>query len=379
MEKTICDKVQALGPDLIQSVIAMVNIPSVKSQPVPGAPFGIETKKALEKALDISQALGFDTQIIENAVGYAAWGAGEDYIGVLGHVDVVPEGKGWQDPPFSGAIREEKIFGRGVLDNKGPIMAALYGLYALKSLGIPLKRPVRILFGTDEESGFADIPLYLKHEKPPLAGFTPDCKYPVVYSERGRAQVSVSQAHGAENYVEATQVFFDYLNQYLLVNPTSGSQLGIDYSHPDYGITEMRNFKLQSDPDQWHYRWSISYPPGITIDQIGHQIEETLPPGMTYHCHANYPPVYFDKESQMVKSMQKAYEYITGKDGSPVTTTGGTYAKVMPNIVPFGPSFPGQKGISHLPNEYMDIEDLINNAKIYALAIYYLANDSLSD
>lgn len=76
----------------------------------------------------------------------------------------------------------------------------------------------------------------------------------------------------------------------------------------------------------------------------------------------------------MVRSLQNAYELVTGLDGTPVTTTGGTYAKLMPNIVPFGPSFPGQKGIGHLPNEWMKVEDLISNAKIYGLGIYYLAN-----
>ena len=68
-----------------------------------------------------------------------------------------------------------------------------------------------------------------------------------------------------------------------------------------------------------------------------------------------------------------SYEKVTGDDGTPVTTTGGTYAKLMPNIVPFGPSFPGQKGIGHQPNEWMTIEDIITNAKIYALSLYNLA------
>lgn len=74
----------------------------------------------------------------------------------------------------------------------------------------------------------------------------------------------------------------------------------------------------------------------------------------------------------MVKALQKAYETVAGLDGRPVTTTGGTYAKAMPGIVPFGPSFPGQKGIGHNPNEWMTVEDLMANARIYALALYYL-------
>ena len=75
----------------------------------------------------------------------------------------------------------------------------------------------------------------------------------------------------------------------------------------------------------------------------------------------------------MVRALQSAYEQVSGVDGTPVTTTGGTYAKAMPNIVPFGPSFPGQKGIGHQPDEWMDIKDIIMNAKIYALSLYKLA------
>ena len=88
---------------------------------------------------------------------------------------------------------------------------------------------------------------------------------------------------------------------------------------------------------------------------------------------SNYDPVLFDKDSDMVRLLGDTYEEVTGLDGTPVTTTGGTYAKMMPGIVPFGPSFPGQKGIGHQPNEWMKIEDLKTNAKIYALALYRLA------
>ena len=79
------------------------------------------------------------------------------------------------------------------------------------------------------------------------------------------------------------------------------------------------------------------------------------------------------KKAPMVEIMKETYEYVTGNDGTPVTTTGGTYAKMMPHIVPFGPSFPGQKGIGHNPNEWMTREDLITNAKIYALTLYQLS------
>ncbi|MEG1733324.1 MAG: M20/M25/M40 family metallo-hydrolase, partial [Longicatena sp.] len=116
-----------------------------------------------------------------------------------------------------------------------------------------------------------------------------------------------------------------------------------------------------------------SYPSVCTLQEIEKKIETKLSEKLTLKLIHNYNPVKFDKNCFMVKQLQSAYESVMHCDGTPVTTTGGTYAKAMPNIVPFGPSFPGQKGIGHNPNEWMDIKDIINNAKIYALSIYKLA------
>ena len=90
---------------------------------------------------------------------------------------------------------------------------------------------------------------------------------------------------------------------------------------------------------------------------------------------SNVDPVHFEKDCRLVDTLRYTYERVTGMDGTPVTTTGGTYAKRMPNIVPFGPSFPGQKGIGHQPDEWMKVDDIVANAKIYALSLYYLAKD----
>ena len=93
-------------------------------------------------------------QKFRSYIGYAQYGKGEDYIGIIGHLDVVPVGDGWKQPPFSGYVDENgRIFSRGILDNKGPVMSCLYALYAIKQLQIKLSKPVRILFGTDEETG----------------------------------------------------------------------------------------------------------------------------------------------------------------------------------------------------------------------------------
>lgn len=373
MEEILNKNIDKYKEKLLKSIVEVVNIPSVEGEPKEDAPFGENPKAALIKALDISKTLGLQTTNLDNYIGYAQYGEGEGYIGVLGHLDVVPEGEGWRFPPYSGYIEDGKIYGRGVLDNKGPIMAALYGLYAIKESGLTLSKPVRIIFGTNEETGFNDIPYYLKKEKPPIMGFTPDCKYPVVYGERGRANIQFKIEYDDKNFEEMTKEFFNFLNKYILSGKSNGDRLGIDFCDKEFGIMEMRNFKVGIEGSNLLFNISLSYPAIVTIEEILEIINSKLNKNIKVNLLLNYNPVKYDKDSYLVKILQEAYEVVTNLDGTPVTTTGGTYAKVMPNIVPFGPSFPGQKGIAHNPNEYMDIDDIILNAKIYAQAIYNLA------
>ncbi len=365
VEQKILDQVDALKDEMIAGILDVVRIDSVETEAVQDAPYGEGVKAALLKALEISAGLGFDTVNMQNQIGYASYGKGEDYVCAIGHVDVVPVGDGWRQPPFSGYMENGTIYSRGVLDNKGPIMACLYGLYALKQLGYEPKHQMRIIFGCDEESGFEDLTYYLEHEKPPVYGFTPDCKYPVVYAERGRAIIRVS------GEASALEPFFAFVTQYFIGAKNNGDRLGIDFSHPEYGMMEMRNYKLALDEAVPYFEASFSYPAGHGVEEILEKIREKAGELKVTLIH-NYDPVVFEKDSPMVKAMQKAYETVTGLDGTPVTTTGGTYAKAMPGIVPFGPSFPGQKGIGHNPNEWMTIDDLMANARIYALALYYL-------
>ena len=197
MEEKILSKIEEIKEDMLDAIIQMVKIDSVETPAEPGAPYGKGVKKALLKALEISEKLGFRTVNLDNQIGYAEFGPvgegeSENYVCAIGHVDVVPTGDGWKQPPFSGYTENGVIYSRGVLDNKGPIMACLFGLYALKELGYCPVRPIRIIFGCDEESGFEDLTYYLSKEPAPAYGFTPDCKYPVVYAERGRAVIRVS-------------------------------------------------------------------------------------------------------------------------------------------------------------------------------------------
>lgn len=362
-----CDE---LFPQLVKTLQEIVSIPSTEGNPAPGEPFGNAVASALKEALNTADSLGFLTNYGSGHVGYAQLGEQDDYVAALGHLDVVPEGKGWIHDPYGGVVdeTEHRIYGRGVLDNKGPILSCLFAMKAIEMTQLPRQHAIRILFGTNEETGFHDIPVYLKEAKPPLAGFTPDCKYPVVYGERGRLKLRLSYQGKDQG------VFFRLLNTYFLSGDHSGKELHIDCRDIEFGTLQIGGFRMVQENNRPGFDFSIQYPAGCKKEAFIEAIQKSLGEEVEIIEMLHYEPVRFAKDSPLVHTLQKAYEEVTGLDGTPVTTSGGTYAKVMPNIVPFGPSFPGQKGIAHLPDEWMNLEDLKTNLKIYALALSMLAN-----
>ncbi len=371
MKDLINKKVDELADDLIASVIRLVNIKSVEEKPSEDSPFGKGPRLALEEALKLSEELGFTTKNIDNYAGYAQYGKGgdhSDYIGIFGHLDVVPEGDGWKYEPYGGQIDQGKMYGRGVLDNKGPIISNLYALYVLKELGVETDLPVRIVFGTNEETGFNDMKYFLEKEKAPLMGWTPDNKFPAIYGERGRAVVEVSGT------MDQHEDFFNFMNEYILSSNIYGNKLEIDIRDEEFGLLEMRNYKLAKKDGRLSFTMSLSYPAITSKEELRDKIALKAKNLRVEIIH-NFDPVKFDKDSFLVEKLTEAYEENTDLDSSPLTTTGGTYAKIVPNIIPFGPSFPGQKGIGHNPDEWMIIDDLILMTKIYANALYKLMTE----
>ena len=189
---TLKAEVSKYQEDLVRSVQELVQIKSVHEQPLPGKPFGDGVDKALGYVLSLAESMGFSTKNLDGYCGYAEYGEGELYIGVLSHVDICPEGEMWGVPPYGGMILNNRIYGRGSLDNKGPLLAALYALKAVKDSGKKLNKKIRLIVGTDEQRYYRDMEHYLSQEKPPIAGFTLDGQFPVVFAEKGLAMVEFS-------------------------------------------------------------------------------------------------------------------------------------------------------------------------------------------
>lgn len=187
--------IEGLREDMIETLARWIKIPSVKDEPAPGAPFGTEVRRALDAALQDAADMGFEVRNFDGYAGDVRMGPlGVDPIAVLAHLDVVPTGDGWKQDPFGAEIVDGKMYGRGTADDKGPAVAALYAMYALKKAGVPLKREVRLILGCDEESGWGCMEYYAKHCDMPRVGFSPDANFPVINTEKGMLHLSL---HGA--------------------------------------------------------------------------------------------------------------------------------------------------------------------------------------
>lgn len=183
-------KIQEMQQEIIEKVRECIKVKSVIGETKEGMPFGNGPYEALQYALKLSNTLGFKTVNLDNMIGYAEYGTGEEMIAVLGHLDVVPEGLGWKYPPYGGEIHDEKIYGRGIIDDKGPTIGALYAMKAIKDLDLPISKRIRVIFGTNEESGSQCAKHYASKEEMPVAGFTPDACYPIINGEKGIVNIT---------------------------------------------------------------------------------------------------------------------------------------------------------------------------------------------
>lgn len=164
-----------------------------------GAPFGCGPKEALEAVIDIAGSMGMQTK---NYDGYAAEitiGHGSKMIGILAHVDVVEAGPGWDTPPFQAVIKDGKIFGRGSLDDKGPVISSLYAMkYITDNNLLSDEWSIRLIVGADEEEELRCIDYYNEHaERMPDVSFVPDGYFPMVNCEKGLVDFDLSYKVGS--------------------------------------------------------------------------------------------------------------------------------------------------------------------------------------
>ncbi|MFC4321146.1 dipeptidase PepV [Litchfieldia salsa] len=191
------EQVSKYRKEIIEDTQNFLRIKSVldESEASVTAPFGNGINEALEFLLKKGSSEGFQVKNVDGYAGHIEMGQGEEIVGILCHVDVVPEGDGWTSDPFGAEIREGKIFARGAIDDKGPTIAAFYAMKIVKEMNLPLSKRVRMIIGTDEESDWQCVAHYFKHEEMPAVGFAPDADFPIIYAEKGIVDFDLVQNH----------------------------------------------------------------------------------------------------------------------------------------------------------------------------------------
>ncbi len=411
----------------------LISIPSVAEKGDDTYPFGKNCADALDYTLALCESYGFRTKKCGNMLGWAEIGEGDEMIGILAHLDVVPEGSGWDYPAFkltrTTVEGEERLYGRGVTDDKGPAMMCIYAMKVLQSSGVKLNRRVRIIFGLTEENGeWVDMAYYRQHEELPTFGFTPDAAFPCGYAEKGIAIFELKMplsASGVESVSggEAHNMVPDFCECVIGGNKLTATGVSAHGSTPNAGVNAIialmnklvsdgiscplaefitkkfevecagRNIGLESwdsesgrltlnlgvievRGDEVIMTVDIRYPVTKSYENMLAMLKATCKQyDVTVTEAGHNPPVFMDKNSKLITTLTDVYNGITGDDAEPFSMGGGTYARAMPNIVSFGPHFEGSVSTEHQKNEYVTVKDVDKAVRIYAQTLFALMED----
>jgi succinyl-diaminopimelate desuccinylase len=467
--------IKAKRDDIVQDLVTFLKIASVGKEGSHDRPFGADVDMALRFFEDRARKFGMTTKNVDGYAVHAEIGSGQEMVMALTHADVVPAGSSWSHDCY-GEVAEGKIYGRGAQDDKGPTIACLYALLALKESGLNLKRRVRHVVGGNEESGFRCVKHYFSVEELPTYGFSPDGYFPLVFAEKGSMNVKITASlleqtgksrllelvggersnivcdHaraviGVERGTEIRRVrqleqsvglardvvngpgFLEFIFSaedgkitviakgraahastpekgtnalsgllFLLsrmddldgislalsfmanAGEIYGKGLSIDCKDEisgkltcNLGIARIED---EANEPVLTAIYNIRYPVKISGDELCQRVENlNTPEGIKVSILNLGKPHYTDPESFLVKTLLQVYRDETGdRSSKPMAIGGGTYARVIPGGVAYGPVMPGQQDMAHQADEYMSVENLMQLVRIYAKALYELAS-----
>ena len=194
MHEILNKYIDEMKDKIISSTCEIINIPSVLTNDSKEIPFGKDTLKALEYVLNLGKSFGFKTKNIDNMCGYIEFGEGDKLLGIIGHLDVVPAEDDWTYSPFNCTINNGNIYGRGAIDDKGPVIAALYAMKAVAD-NYKLDKRVRLILGLNEENEWKCIERYKETEELPDVSFSPDANFPCIYAEKTIESIYLKQKY----------------------------------------------------------------------------------------------------------------------------------------------------------------------------------------
>ena len=353
-------------------------------------PGGTEDEAA-EAAARILQAIGGSPRTIRSEGGrpsvVATLGAGErPKLAWNGHLDVVPAGSPliWEHPPWAGTIEDGRLIGRGAADMKGSIASALAAASALVRSGVTLAGSLEFHLAADEElagthgtkvlweSGLLDQDACIVGEPSDLR---------IGLAERGGAWITATArgraAHGSLPHLGVNAI--TSMARLLLRLP----EVLPDVRHPLVGAPTV-NAALISGGSA----------PNVVPDRCQVDIDRRVIPGETdpdavlepfralaRDLRSEHPEVDIefsirewtdaaeaDPASAIAGLAREAIEAETGAPAEDVGFTGITDARFYINQakIPTVILGPGSLGVAHTANEWVEVEELVVAARIYA-------------
>lgn len=422
---------QTYFESLVKDTLKLVSIDSVQAAPTPSAPFGEGVNKCIDEFLSIANSFGFKTHNESGYYGTAVIGEGEEF-GILGHMDVVPFNKEeWSYSPY-GEIQNNVLYGRGVLDDKGPTLACLYAVKQLIDEGFVPSKKIKFIVGGNEETGWKCIERYNELETMPFTGISPDADFPVINCEKGICHVklylpipkdlidikggerpnmviakcsakvagklppsndkniTISQkdnctfiqavgiaAHGStpekgdNAFLHILKYLSENLKEYVLLY---NALKGCDGSGLKLNVSDKKSGALSCNIGVVAIKNNNLE---ITLDiRYPISINESFIVNnisKVFNCKVeiihSQAPLFVDKDDPLVVKLLSAYEKVTGENVSPITIGGGTYARALKHGVGFGPVFPNEDSSAHEANEHLDLKLFEKAYNIYLEAI----------
>lgn len=421
---TFKTQIQARQEEMIAITRRLIQLNTVESAAAANAPFGQGNRDALDFVLQLGHKWGFTVKDLDGYAGYLEFGAGQEVIAIIPHLDVVPAGDGWDYPPFGGKLAGGRIYGRGAADNKGPAVAALYAFKLVRDSGLPVNKRIRLVFGCDEESGFECVKHYIQAEGLPTAGFTPDGCFPVVNAEKGIItgtfaaalpagtpnlrftggtagnvvphyakavfDGAVYEASGVAAHASTPEIGDNAILKlarqlksvtahpvldFLTIASAAGT-LGIASEDAISGKLTYNLGVIDVDENTARLSVNIRYPVTAKAGGIISKLQQAgAAYGFFFEDYTDSPSHYVPEDAALVRTLLQVYSQVTGLSGRPLSMGGGTYARALGNFVAFGARFPGEPSTAHQKNEFITVEALLKATEIYASAIYQLAGE----
>lgn len=414
--------------EYIKDLTKLVSFNSVASQPTEKFPFGEQTAAALDCFLDIAKNMGFKVINYDYYAGEVVCGEGEE-IGIIGHLDIVPAGEGWNSDPFTLTVTDDRIVGRGTEDDKGPLLLCLYALKELKNSGIKFNRKIRIIAGCNEETEWKDLKYLNKVTVLPEYGFSPDGDFPLSYAEKGvyvvkfalpkfknftalEGGTAINAVPDSAKVIQLTPLDKKLLDKYNLVlsdEHVISTGKAAHGSSPQKGINAFKNlflfmrdcgenlgdlpeclffdkhgiFDIDSEQgsatlspdlikpkgDGYELLADLRIPAPLNISEIKPLLDKF---GCDYTLQEKHPPFMIEKGGWFANALNDAYQSVIGKKTSPIALGGSTFARAFKKGCAFGIYTENGSGGAHEANEYVKTEHIKTSYEVYKQGIYNL-------